>query len=98
MRKYKRKEIKKYEEIENETICDICKKQILGEEDYKTSFRTKMSHFYEITTHHNDWGNDSVDSYEYFDACCEECLFKFLKEYFDGTDATLCCEIKEKRI
>ena len=97
MRKHETKEIKKVEEVENGIICDICKKEIKGEKDYKRRY-LKMEHFYEVTTHHHDWGNDSIDSYENRDICGEECLFKFLKEYFDGTDATLCCEIEEVRI
>lgn len=98
MRKYKKEEIKQLKEIENGIICDICKKTIREENDYKSEFRTKMSHFYEVSTHHNDWGNDSIESYQYYDICSEECLFKFLKKYFDGQDATLCCEIEEIRI
>ncbi len=88
MRKYKEKEIG--------ITCDMCKKEILNEKDYKRDFRTKMSHYYEVTTHHNDWGNE--DSYEYIDICSESCLFNFLKKYYDGTDGTLCCEIEEHRI
>lgn len=98
MRKYKKKEITKIEETEIGITCDMCKKEILNEEDYKSEFRTKMSHYYEITTHHNDWENDSIDSYEYRDICSENCLFNFLKDYYDGTDGTLCCEIEEHRI
>ena len=98
MREYKRKEIKKIQETEVGIACDICKRKIKEEKDYESVYRTKMSHFYEVTTHHNDWGNDSIDSYEYRDICGEECLFKFLKEYFDGTDGTLQCEIEEVKI
>lgn len=98
MRKYKKEEIKQIKEIENEIICDICNKKIKEEEDYKTPYRTKMTHFYEVSTHHNDWGNDSIDSFEYRDICSEECLFEFLKKYFDGTDGTLQCEIEEVKI
>ena len=98
MRKYKEKEIKRIEEIEIGITCDMCKKEILNEEDYKSEFRTKMSHYYKVTTHHHDWGNDSIDSYNYIDICSESCLFNFLKKYYDGKDGTLCCEIEERRI
>jgi hypothetical protein len=98
MREYKEKEIKQIEEVENGIICDICKKKIKEEEDYKSRYRTKMSHFYEVTTHHNDWGNDSVDSYRDYDFCNEDCLFEFLKKYFDGKDGTLQCDIVEVKI
>lgn len=36
--------------------------------------------YYRITTHHHDWGNDSVDSYEYYDACCPECAMKLAQK------------------
>ena len=57
-----------------------------------------MSHYYEISTHHNDWGNDSIDSYESKDICNENCLFNFLKEYYNGSDGSLYCNIEEVRI
>ena len=98
MREYKKEEIKQVKKIENGVICDVCNKKIREEEDYKSAYRTKMSHFYEVTTHHNDWGNDSIDSYEYKDICSEECLITFLKKYFNGEDATLCCDIEEVKI
>lgn len=98
MRKYRIKEIKKKEETEIGIVCDICKKIITDEKDYESSYRTRMSHYYEVETHHNDWGNDSIDSYNDKDICSEECLFNFLKKYFNGEDATLCCNIEEVRI
>lgn len=98
MNKYKIKEVTHKEEVVIGTICDECKKEILNEQDFQDRFRKRMSHYFEVSTHHNDWGNDSVDSYQHYDVCSEECLFKFLKKYFDGADATLCCEIEEIRI
>ena len=50
--------------------CDVCFTDIPPKHPY-----------YEITTHHRDWGNDSVDSYEHHDACCPECAMKFAKKY-----------------
>lgn len=48
--------------------CDVCHKEILGK-------------YWQLTTHHNGWGNDSIDSYEYFDLCSRECINKKLDEY-----------------
>lgn len=52
--------------------CDICNKKI----DTKDKF-------YEITTSHFDWGNDSIDSINNHDVCSNKCLFLFLADYYD---------------
>ena len=41
--------------VKETRYCDICKKEIENNKSY-----------WRLTTHHNDWGNDSIDSYEYF--------------------------------
>lgn len=54
-----------------ETIhCDICK-----------SIIDDNGAYWRLTTGHHDWGNDSVDSIEYFDICSEACLRKKFDEY-----------------
>ena len=76
--------------------CDVCGKDIppivildrCGEPGYD---------YYEVKTHHNDWGNDSVDSYEYFDACSPDCAYKLWEEYIRdsaGARNTKCIEVK----
>jgi len=76
--------------------CDVCGKEILpttnphkcGEPIYD---------YYEVTTHHNDWGNDSVDSYEHFDACSPDCAYKLWEEYIHdsaGPWNTKCIEVE----
>ena len=39
-------------------------------------------------TNHSDWGNDSCESYSYFDICSYECLEKHQKSYFDTASGT----------
>ena len=56
--------------VKRELICDICKKEIQHDAGY-----------WEVTTHHNDWGNDSCESYEHFDVCSIECLKSKFNEY-----------------
>lgn len=76
--------------------CDVCGKEIPKSE----SVCGREYPFFSITTHHNDWGNDSIDSYEYFHACSSECATKFAQEYlgkcFNGIN-TCTIEIKHKR-
>ena len=64
--------------------CDICKKEITGK-------------FWRLTTHHNDWGNDSIDSYEHFDLCSRECINRALDDYIDDCkdSYTQCFELEQ---
>lgn len=64
--------------------CDICKKEITGK-------------FWNLTTHHHDWGNDSIDSYEHFDLCSRECINKALDDYINNckTSDTQCFELEQ---
>lgn len=39
-----------------------------------------MGNYYKLTTGHNNWGNDSIDSIENKDICSDECL----KQEFDN--------------
>ena len=55
--------------------CDICEKDIELLPD------GNGYNYFVIHTWHNDWGNDSVESHEYFDACCPECALKFTDGY-----------------
>jgi hypothetical protein len=57
-------------EIVENIKCDICGKEIDGK-------------FWILTTSHEDWGNDSVDSVEYFDICSTECINKALNDYIE---------------
>ena len=50
--------------------CDVCGKDI--QEDYWT-----------LRTSHNDWGNDSIDSYKHFDLCSKGCISQKLKDYYE---------------
>lgn len=58
--------------------CDICGRNI----DVSRSDNTSYNYFV-IHTWHYDWGNDSIDSHEYLDACCPECVMKFTKDYIE---------------
>lgn len=65
-------------------MCDICGKEITGK-------------FWQLTTHHHDWGNDSIDSYEYFDLCSRECINKALDKYINACKMsnTQCFELEQ---
>ena len=61
------------EEVITGRKCDICGNDILPVNG------NTYNYFY-IVTNHFDWGNDSIDSFEYFDACSPACVLKFVKE------------------
>lgn len=72
------------ETISSVGICDICGKEFNYEE--KGYAKVKIATYYHITTGHYDWGNDSCDSIEYTDACCDECLSRFTQEWLKDKD------------
>ena len=54
--------------VSEKRYCDVCGKEITGP-------------FWEVTTGHYDWGNDSTDSIEDKDCCSVECLSELFDEY-----------------
>lgn len=85
-----RKEVVKTE-VEDVLIgrkCDICKKEILPIEEGKP-YHGQYNYFV-IHTWHSDWGNDSVDSHEYLDACCPECVNKYVENYIKAAYERVC--------
>lgn len=62
-------EVEQIHVVKATRTCDICHKKI--KKDY-----------WKICRHHGDWGNDSVDSYEYWDVCSEECAKELVDTFF----------------
>ena len=58
--------------------CDVCEK-INKESDIP-------SEWHGFNHHHNEWGNDSIDSYEYHDVCSPKCYWIKFKECVDDLD------------
>lgn len=80
MRVVKTKKITKVveEEITVKRICDNCGKELAI--SHTTGFGNQYNYF-RITTHHHDWGNDSIESYESYDACCPKCAVEMAEKY-----------------
>ena len=78
--------------------CNICKKII-----YKRSCANspelpknlEQTSYWEVTTGHNDWGNDSGDSIEHFDICSPECLNKIMTKYIKRSNSNFNTEYIE---
>lgn len=64
------------EKIEHRKVeylrCDKCKKKI-------------TDGYYEVTTGHNDWGNDSCDSIRDYDIC-PNCIEEFTTDYLKNNE------------
>ena len=88
MIKTEQKEVTKtfYDYVPVSGQCDVCGKELEPVDSSKLPTHLcnrKIYDYYRITTHHHDWGNDSIDSYEYTDCCCLECSLKFIDKYWD---------------
>ena len=81
MRKTEEKEVikKELDKVTTGRICDFCGKAILPVDG------EKYDYFY-ITTSHCDWGNDSIDSFNYFDACSVKCALGLAEKYLKSTN------------
>ena len=73
--------IKKY--VLEKIKCDICKKDIEDET------------YYEVTTSHNEWGNDSWESLHTADICSDKCLSKMFNEYLELNSDTKKIEVEK---
>lgn len=58
---------------EGELTCDACEKVI--------DITKQNGTFYSVCSGHHEWGNDSVDSVECLDACCDECLITLVNKW-----------------
>jgi hypothetical protein len=76
MKIYEEKEVIKKQKVVKTIVCDECRKDIN---------QLDTNHYYSVSTHHNKWGNDSVDSWNYFDFCSYKCLSENMEKYYaDG--------------
>jgi hypothetical protein len=72
MKIYEEKPVTKIERTLTKIVCDRCKKEI-----------EKEKHYYEVTTEHEDWGSESIESIDDKDICSDECLQKEFESYLE---------------
>ena len=70
-RKYGERLVKR-EQVTSVT-CDGCGKTVSEEQD----------DWYCFSSYHEDWGNDSIESQEYWDACSGACYLKVVRKVVD---------------
>lgn len=82
IRKYmKTMMVKQKTESRREVVCDGCGAVI-------------QNYLYQVTTHHDRWGNDSIESYETKHFCCRNCMNIFLDTYWEDEELTNQAEIE----
>ena len=64
--------------VEGDFVCDNCGKHL--------DITKQKGTYYSVLSGHNDWGNDSSDSIEELDACCDECLSRFTQAWLKDKD------------
>lgn len=95
------KDIKERQVIEEDVIieqictCDICGKIIYKKKDKKISDMNSNVGYWKVTTHHEDWGRDSIDSYAYYDVCSKECLASIMFDYIERSSCLNNTEVIE---
>lgn len=69
--------------------CDKCKRKIVA-----SDHNEKDTMYIKVHTWHNDWGNDSVDSHEYYDFC-NVCAIEFVSSYILSMTGSMeiACEV-----
>ncbi len=67
------KKVTEEKEVITSVRCDNCGK--IATKEYTPDS------WYRFSSFHREWGNDSIDSYEYYDVCSPECYIeKFIIE------------------
>ena len=73
--------IKKEYEVKTHTVTErVCVKQTMHC-DVCDGVIDDNAAYWELTTGHHDWGNDSIDSYEYYDLCSSVCVRNIFEKY-----------------
>lgn len=85
MKHYEEKEVLKKEKVLQKITCDNCKTNIN---------ESTNDHYYEVTTCHDDWGNDSIDSLMHYDFCSYKCLSENMEVYFETANGSEKYEIE----
>ena len=68
MRVKEKKLVTECREVTLSVKCDVCGKMHQGSD--------LPDEWHSFSHHHNHWGNDSYESYEYHDVCSPECYWK----------------------
>lgn len=74
--------------------CDICNGLISVSPSPLTG---RYNKYFRVTTHHSDWGNDSIESLKQYDIC-PTCVLRFVTNYIDNANSTEEIEVETKHV
>lgn len=79
--------------------CDRCGKMLepIRSAAVTRSYGKDFPRYYEVTTGHNDWGNDSIESFKTEDIC-EDCLPAYFNEWRENNSYTAQFEVKTEGV
>lgn len=73
--------------------CDCCEKIVPARSGY-----VHENEYYDVTTGHHEWGNDSCDSIEDYDIC-PDCIGRFVTDYLNKTGyASAYIEVERRHV
>lgn len=85
------KEVEEVIKAEKRTVtgvrCDICGKSLRYTYCPNSTYVKDSPKYFEVTTGHHDWGNDSHESIERMDVC-PECIIEFVSRYLSEAEST----------
>lgn len=90
MKNYVKGEVKRIQEVLVSVVCDECKKVHECNE--------VPNDWIEFSSHHDEWGNDSVDSYKYYLACSPQCYKEQFKKAVKDLSSRKFAEVQDMDI
>jgi hypothetical protein len=92
MKRFKKKEVVKIEEVYIGFQCDYCKKKFNRDENDDDD-----DDYYSFNSHHSYWGDDSIESYDHYEVCSGKCFIGKVKEILKNENCrTLKIDDKER--
>lgn len=91
------KEVEEVIKAEKRTVtgvrCDICGKELRYKYRQNSDYLEERPKYFEVTTGHHDWGNDSCESIQHKDICLE-CIVDFTSDYLSSASGTEYIEVE----
>ena len=75
--------VERIKKVQASVVCDKCGKEIVAKKR-PDNLDWSTQKYFNVTTGHNDWGNDSYESVKHFDIC-QECILDFVSNYLKSS-------------
>ena len=75
--------VERIKKVQTSVVCDKCGKEIVAKKR-PDNWDWSTQKYFNVTTGHNDWGNDSYESVKHFDIC-QECILDFVSNYLKSS-------------